>query len=250
MQFIKHIGKHSDRRVAIIYRVVPDELHMCLVAYPDSLPTAFHDAIMKVIESDAGQSAKELSDALFRNLLNDGRPILETLHKEGMIKKVPCNQIVVTPNAHSHVRLDELNKILDGIEAGDDAAKDMKRLDERAGMVAQPNKVPAGKINEGQPAARDNYDPGDFSDEGLARQRLAQSSKMAAEARSLLAESERLQTEAWNLHPELRPAESKEAPPAEKKPAKKKAVKKKATRKKAVKKAKVATTASTSAATE
>ena len=43
---------------------------------------------MKVIESPEGQTAETLGDAMFRSLLADGRPMLETLHKEGMIKKV------------------------------------------------------------------------------------------------------------------------------------------------------------------
>ena len=31
---IKHIGKHGDRKVAIVFREVPGETHMCLVIYP------------------------------------------------------------------------------------------------------------------------------------------------------------------------------------------------------------------------
>ncbi|RLC08518.1 MAG: hypothetical protein DRI24_23260 [Deltaproteobacteria bacterium] len=255
MKFIKHIGKHADRRVAIIYRVVPDEHHMCLVAYPDTLPTTFHDAVMQVIESDPGQQAKQLSDALFRNLLPDGRPILETLHREGMIKKVPTNQIVVTPNAQSHVRLDELNKILDGIEAGDEAAENMKKLDEGAGLVSPNREEPARKINEDHSQddkVNDVFDPADLSDKGLANQRAAQAAKLASEAKMLIAESQRLQEEAWDLNPELKPAPEEKKAPVKKKVVRKKAVKKKVAKKKAVKKpAKVDTpTESTSAPAE
>lgn len=242
MHFIKHIGKHSDRRVAIIYRVVPNEEHMCLVAYPDSLPTIFHDAIMQVIESEPGQQAKDLSDALFRNLLPDGRPILETLHREGMIKKVPTNQIVVTPNASSHVRLDELNKILTDIDAGESAADNMRKLDEGAGLVTPDRSEPARKVNENH--AHDDtvntpVNLNDMSDEGLANQRIAQSAKMAADAQALLAESQRLQDEAWDLNPALKPKPVKktikeDTGTAEKE--KPKSTRKKAVRKKAVKK--------------
>ena len=76
---IKHIGKHGDRKVAIIFREVPQEEHMCLVIYPDTMPVAMHDSIMKVIESPVGQTAENLGDALFRSLFNDGRPMLQTL---------------------------------------------------------------------------------------------------------------------------------------------------------------------------
>ena len=38
MNFIRHIGKHGDRKIAILYRQVPGEDHMCLVVQPDILP--------------------------------------------------------------------------------------------------------------------------------------------------------------------------------------------------------------------
>lgn len=205
MAFIKHIGKHGDRKVAIIYRQVPNEDHMCLVVYPETLPKAFHDTVMKVIESAPGQEAKELSDPLFRNLLPDGRPILQTLHREGMIKKVPTNQVIVTPNVSSHVRLDELNTILNGMEAGTEAAQKMAELDENAGFAD-----PAAKRSA--PVA-----PAEVLDDlSLARQRLAQAAQMEAEANAMIAESKRLLDEAYQLDATLRP----------KKPARKKAAKK------------------------
>ena len=66
---IKHVGKHNQRRVAIVYRKVPDEAHMCLIAYTDSLPSMVHDEAMKCLESEVGQQAKELADALFRTTI-------------------------------------------------------------------------------------------------------------------------------------------------------------------------------------
>lgn len=222
ISFIKHIGKHGDRKVAIIFRMVPGEDHMCLVAYPDSLPKHFHDAIMKVIESQPGQQAENLSDVLHRNLLPDGRPILGTLHREGMIKKVASQQIVVTPNAQSHVKLDELNKILGSIAEGDEASKKMQDLDQNSGLVDPTQNRPPIQETQSLP----DVDMNDFSDEGLAKQREAQSKMMEAEAKALLAESKRLQEEAWELDPTLKPV--KEAKVARKKAVRKKA----ATRKK------------------
>jgi len=224
MSFIKHIGRISDRKVAIIYREVPNEPHMCLVCYPATLPKHFHDAIMSVIESDAGQQAENLSDALHRNLLSDGRQILETLHREGMIKKVKTRDVIVTPNATSHVHLDELNEIMGGIETGGEASKKMAELDKNSGLV-DPSSNRTAPLPE--------VDTTDFSDEGLAKQRVAQSAKMASEAEAMLIESKRLQEEAWNLDPSLKPKKV-----TRKKAVKKKAAtRKKATRKKSVKKA-------------
>ncbi|NIU00069.1 MAG: hypothetical protein GWN01_03740, partial [Nitrosopumilaceae archaeon] len=72
MNFIKHIGRHGDNKVAIVFRQLPSEDHMALVVYTDKIPATFHDTIMKVIESDPGQKAKELADVLHRNMLPDG----------------------------------------------------------------------------------------------------------------------------------------------------------------------------------
>jgi len=95
---VKHVGKHGDRKVAIVFREVPGEEHMALVVYPETLPVQMHDALMRTIEGAQAQTAENLGDALFRELFPDGRPMLQTFHSEGMLKKVQTKQVVVTPN--------------------------------------------------------------------------------------------------------------------------------------------------------
>ena len=92
MAFIKHVGKHGDRKVAVVFRKVPGEDHMALVVYMETLPSNFHDAIIETIESNAGQSAAELAEALDRAVLNDGRNLLQAIHAERYMKKVQTNQ--------------------------------------------------------------------------------------------------------------------------------------------------------------
>lgn len=203
---IKHVGKHNNKRCLILFKTVPGEEHMCLVAYPDTIPRHIHDDIMKALESESGQQAKEFSDYLFRYTLVDGTNALQTLHKEGMIKKVPCNQVVVTPDSRSNVRLDELNSILKKMEAGEEAVKEMAALDKNAGMVTKKrnniNEVgvpPASRTNEA--VVQNNISINDvLTDEQIASQRLAQAQKMQQEARALLAEADRLQKEAQSLN--------------------------------------------------
>ena len=134
MNFIRHVGKMGDRKVAIIFREVPGEPHMCLVTYTETLNQHIHDPMIKCIESDIGQSAKELADALNRTLTHDGRPILQVLHMEGLLKKVNAEQVVVTPNSQTKIKLSELNKILNEMQQGEDAVKRMAELDQSRGL--------------------------------------------------------------------------------------------------------------------
>lgn len=200
---IKHVGKHGDRKVAIVFREVPREEHMCLVVYPETLPVNMHDTMMRVIESPVGQTAENLGDALFRELFNDGRPMLQTLHAEGLLKKVQTKQIVVTPNPSSHVNLEEMNRIIREMRTGEEAIKKLADLESNRGMtgkvrprddygreVGAPSEFVRGANVAGSDAARA------LDDTALASNLQQQAERMAAEARGLLAESERLMKEA------------------------------------------------------
>lgn len=209
---IKHVGKHNNKRCVILFKTVPGEEHMCLVVYPDTLPRHIHDDVMQALESDAGQQAKEFSDYLFRFTLSDGNNALQTLHKEGMIKKVPTNQVIVTPNAKSTVRLDELNSILGKMAQGEEAVKELANLDKNSGMTGNRRRTDEGRDmgelrapreSRSTPAQiQNNISISDvLSDEELASQRLAQAQKLQQDAKALLAEAARLQEEALNLGP-------------------------------------------------
>lgn len=199
---IKHVGKHNQRRVAIVYRTVPDEDHMALVVYTDALPQMVHDEAMKVLESEIGQNAKELADALFRTTMADGTNCLTSLHKGGWLKKVPCNQVIVTPTAKSTCRLDELNELLKKIELGGEAATALAQLDQNRGMKGS-NVKPGREVGTPASLATTSADlSGDvLSDADIANQRISQAIRMESEAKSLLAEAKRLKAEAASLTP-------------------------------------------------
>jgi hypothetical protein len=199
----KHVGKHNSRKIVILYRKVPNEDHMALVSYTEVLPRQIHDDLMGAVESAMGQQAKELADYLFRALGNSGDPILTTLHKEGFIKKVPTNQIIVTPNTNSSVRLDELNEILDKMALGEEAVKELANLDNSQGMTGKKRRNDVEELrapanSRSQPAQVKNTATLNevLGDDDLASQRLAQAIKMEQEAQQLLAEAKRLKAEA------------------------------------------------------
>lgn len=188
---IKHIGKHNNRKLIIVYRTVPSEDHMALVVFTETLPSLVHDACMKVVESAEGQNAKELADALFRYVMADGTNCLESLHKGGYMKKVPTKQIIVTVNSSSACRLDELNEIMTKLEQGGEAAQKLADLDANAGFAKG---ITARDV--GEPAQVNTSSAAVLSDEDLARLNVEQAKKLKAEADILLAEAKRLETEA------------------------------------------------------
>lgn len=224
-RFLKHVGKHGDRKVAVVFRQIPGDEHMCLVVYTELLNQNIHDPLMTAIESDTGQGVENLGEALDRSYTKDGRQILQVLHREGMLKRIQTEHVVMTPVPGQTIRLNELNNMLNEMAKGEEAVKKLAEYDASRGLQdpkdvakrmrgqstitenatkAKPGKK--GQVSEPVPTAQ-----GLLGDDALARNLQQQAERMAAEARGLLAESERM----------MREAASMMAPAAPAKPAKK-----------------------------
>jgi hypothetical protein len=202
MAFLKHIGKQGDRKVAVVFRTIPGEDHMALVIYPETLPAAWHDTIMRVLESPEGQGSNELADVLHRNLLPDGRNILETLHAERMLKRVRTDTITVTPTPQSSVRLDELNTMLKQM-ADPTQAQKMAAADANRGLVDAPTKRAAeNAFKKGQLPPVNNANSA-LSDVELANNMLVQAQRMESEGKGLLSEAARMKKEAERMYPNV-----------------------------------------------
>jgi hypothetical protein len=233
---LKHIGRHGDRKVAIIFRELPGEEHMCLVIYPETLPSHIHNTIMNILESAPGQQSPNLADVLHRNLLPDGRVILQALHNEGMLKKIQTNQVIVTPTAQSNVKLDELNRIVKEMESGADALKRMQQLDASAGIVDPATKRKAekafkeGRIAEAEALVAPLTAPagGALDDQSLAANMLAQAKRMEADAKGLVAEAARMKKEAQKMFPAVNMKSVTKTAPVAQEPAAKTRSRKKA----------------------
>jgi hypothetical protein len=227
MAQIKHVGKNGDRKVLVLYREVPGDEHMCLVIYPEILNASWQDAIQKVVESDVGQQANQLADALHRSFLPDGRPILETLHNERMIKKVRTADVLMTPSTNASVRLDELNKLINEMNKGADVMKKLEEAGATRGMVDPAVKRAAeARYKEEQLAKQQSAEsrfqtpdtlsaPQDavLSDRAIAANMLAQAKRMEQEANSMIAEAARMKKDAERMVPGVNPSEATWTPP-------------------------------------
>lgn len=209
MAFLRHVGKHGDRKVAVIFREVPGEPHMCLVTYTELLNQHIHDPMVACIESDIGQNSENLADALNRSYTKDGRAILQVLHAEGQMKKVNTESIVMTPQPNTKIKLSELNKILDEMATGEAAVKKLAEMDKSLGMQDPQDVVRRMRGNQQQaPVQATTSDV--LGDNAIANNLRQQAAKMAAEAKGLLAESDRLLKEASQMDPPPAPiAEAK-----------------------------------------
>jgi hypothetical protein len=204
MAFLRHVGKHGDRKVAVIFREVPGEPHMCLVTYPEVLNQHIHDPLMRCIESDIGQNSENLADALNRTYTKDGAIILQKLHAEGMLKKVNTDLVVMTPQPNTQIKLSELNKILDEMAQGEAAVKKLAEMDASMGLQ---DPIDVAKRLRGDKTRAPVQATGDtLGDQALANNLRQQAERMEREAKGLLAEAARLSQEAASLDPVKAPA--------------------------------------------
>lgn len=111
---LKHVGrmKNNSAKVAVVFRTLPGDVHNALVVGTNGLTDMYHDNLMSVLESASGQQANELADVLAVRKYPDGTNILEYLHSNGHLKKVPTKNVLMTPDNKTQIGLDELNKII------------------------------------------------------------------------------------------------------------------------------------------
>lgn len=186
---LKHVGriKTNKRKVAIAYRTIPNDPYSAIVVTTENLMAEEHDSLMKLIESDAGQSAQELALAMARSTLPDGRNMLAAFHTTGKMVKVATNSVEMTPDRTTVIGLDELNKIIadqKGVALEDLAITNANATAQTAATV---NEV-AQPVVEPLQAATD----GVLTDDQLAAQYRSQADAMFKEAKRLREQAEEL----------------------------------------------------------
>jgi len=111
---LKHVGrmKKNQRKVIVAYRVVPGEPENAIVVTTENLMADEHDALIKAVESDAGQTSYEFAEAMARTQLPDGRNMLAGFHTTGKMVKVATKDVEMVPDSKTTIALDELNSII------------------------------------------------------------------------------------------------------------------------------------------
>jgi hypothetical protein len=188
---LKHVGRviANKRKVVVAYRVVPGEPDSCLIIQTENLSADEHDALIKAVESAAGQEAYEFGEAMARAVLPDGRNMLAGFHTTGKIRKVPTDAIEMIPNANTSINLKELNETIaqqKGVTVADLALAGPEGSVQPTDTEAEVNPVEA--YTETPAPATD----GVLSDEELAAQYRSQADALFKEAKALREQAEAL----------------------------------------------------------
>jgi hypothetical protein len=212
--FTKHVGKVGDRKVAIVFREIPGESHMCLIVYTEIINASLHDDLIKAIESREGQQTDNLSEVLNRVYTSTGQVLLQVLHNQGFLKKIQTEQVFVTPTPNAKVRLSELNDMLNKMAQGEEAIKQMEEMESSKGMqmpedvrrrreeamAAKARAQAQGKMNNSLPPVQPlQAGNGALDDNAIATNLQSQAARMLAEAKSMMAEADRMNKEAAQL---------------------------------------------------
>ena len=155
----------------------------------ESLAAEEHDSLIQLIESQAGQEAYELGEAMARALLPDGRIMLSAFHSTGKMNKVDSSRVEMIPNSSTTVNLAELNRNIaeqQGVSVADLALKGP----DGATVPDQTDKeVDATAMYQGGTTAADNTV---LSDDELAASYRSQADRLFKEAKALREQAEEL----------------------------------------------------------
>lgn len=185
---LKHVGrvKANKRKCIVAYRTVPGEPENCLVVPTENLDAADHDALIKLVESDAGQQEEEFATAMARTRLPDGRIMLAGFHTTGKMTKLATSEIEMTPDRNTSIMLDELNKLI--AEQKGVAVEDLA-MKSQAETVATAGEVPTATTETAPATATTD---GVMSDEDLAASYRSQADRLFKEAKALREQAEEL----------------------------------------------------------
>ena len=192
---IKHVGRmvKNQRKVVVAYRVVPGEPENCVVVTTENLEAADHDALIKAVESDAGQQADEFAEVMTRTRLSDGRNMLAAFHTTGKMVKVSSADVEMTPDLRNVINLSELNEIIaqqKGVTVNDLALQDPTPTKTTAQEVADRQVVTeVVDFDKVEPAPTETAP---LTDADLAAQYRSDADRLSKEAAALRRQAEEL----------------------------------------------------------
>jgi len=203
MANIKHVGQvaNTGLKCIVVFREIYDENgnvqepDNCLVVETERLPDMEHDDIVRVVESPTAQESAEFYTVAHRSMFSDGINMLVKLNNRGYLKKYPTDQIMMTPNSSTSIKLSEINEIIrkqnTGMSEADITNSMVDDTDSppRTTTSLSPSQTIDQAVNTGEQA---------MDDTALAQTMLDQATTYEAEVK-------RLREEAYAMAPDLKP---------------------------------------------
>ena len=196
---MKHVGKYGEKPCVVVFREIPNEPENCLVIMSDSLDEVKHDNLMNVVQSAEGQEAKEFSEVLNRRQFSSGENMLQQLHAEGKLAKVPVSMVSLTPTPNDSIALAEVNAEIKKLENDP-----VPPVTDPAHLADDP-----AESNVSAPSVADSNV--DSPAQGL----LLQAELMEQDAEAMLAEAKEKKRQAFDMDPSLKPKRGPGRPPKE-----------------------------------
>ena len=114
MAELKHVGrmKGTNKKCIVAFRTLPGDAYSCLVIPTESLDDSYHNSIINLVESPAGQASYEFAEAMDRTSFSDGSRMLPSLHAKGKLVKIGTDSIEMLPRPGVSILLSELNQII------------------------------------------------------------------------------------------------------------------------------------------
>lgn len=195
---VKHVGRvaNTGMKCVVVFREIYDdqgnvtEPDKCLVVETERLPDMEHDDVVRVVESPAGQEATQFYEIAHRSMFSDGINMLVKLNNRGYLKKYSTDEIIMTPNTHTSIKLSEINEVIRKQKSGmsqDDIANSM--VDD----TDQPPRTQSSSQNTPPAPTADILD-----DTAIAKTMLSQAETYELEVK-------RLREEAYAMAPALKP---------------------------------------------
>lgn len=130
-QLQRHIGRitNTGANCVVVFITLPGDEDNALIIESESLPPKYSDLFAEAVMSREAQEEPELSKILSRKIFAAGATILNTLHNEGYLIKMPINNITMLPTRSQAVPLRQIVDLMnpDAAKKSGDVAKDFAK---------------------------------------------------------------------------------------------------------------------------
>ena len=214
---IKHIGmiENTGRKCIVVFREIYDErgnpidIHNCLVCETDSLPDAIHESMMRIVESEPAQRTGNFYEVLTRERFPDGSNALNYLHASGRLRKIPTEQIILTPGPGERIGLAKVNQIVRMQKTGATQGDIENALRDDTDQAPRASGVSATADGVATPVPAAQVEAVALQEQVLDDSTLAKN--WMAESKMLMEQAEDLKARAIKLDPSVKPTRGRPA---------------------------------------